>query len=263
MREAANLTAREAARLIGVDHTKISHMETARFGVSADRIRVLADAYGCPDRAYVDALVAMAAERGRGWWEEYRGILPDGFLDLTELENKATSLRTYQVTHLPGLAQTPDYARAVFELTFPRLPKDDVEARIAHRMRRAQVLSRSDSPRYSAIIHEAALRMRFGGREVARRQLEHLLTLSMNPRCELRVIPFESAGFAGSGQAVLYASGPLPQLDTVHLDTAHGATFLSADAELGAYRDLLDAMARSTLSVKQSREAIKDIAQKL
>ncbi|WEV27047.1 helix-turn-helix transcriptional regulator [Streptomyces sp. 71268] len=263
MREAAGLNAREAAAILGLDHTKVSHMETARTGVGSDRLRVLANSYGCTDEPYLQALIAMATERDRGWWEEYRGTLPAGFLDLSELEAKAKNLRTYQIAHLPGLAQTEDYARAVFRFTFPRLDEDHIEARIEHRMRRAHILDRRDGPHFSAVIHEAALRMRFGGAATTRAQLEHLLTLSERPNCTIRVLTFDVDGFAGSGQAVLLATGDVPQLDTVHLDFAHGAAFLDAAAQLSAYRDLLAEMESRSLEVAESRDLIREIAHKL
>ncbi len=263
MRESAGLNAREAAALLGIDHTKISHMETARTGVGSDRLRALANSYGCTNEPYLQALLAMAAERERGWWEEYRGILPAGFLDLTELEAKAKHLRTYQIAHLPGLTQTEGYARAVFEFTFPRLDDEHVEARIEHRMKRARILERKDGPQFSAVVHEAALRMRFGGAKMARAQLEHLLALSERPNCTIRVLTFDADGFAGSGQAVLLARGDVPQLDTVHLDFAHGAAFLDAAAQLNAYRDLLSEMESRSLDIAESRDLIREIAHKL
>ncbi|MFF8566205.1 helix-turn-helix domain-containing protein [Streptomyces albidoflavus] len=260
MREAAGLNAREAAALLGIDHTKISHMETARSGVGSDRLRVLANSYGCCDEPYLQALLAMAAERERGWWEEYRGVLPAGFLDLTELEAKAKSLRTYQIAHLPGLTQTEGYARAVFDLTFPRLDEEQVRARVEHRMRRAAILDAEGGPHFSAVVHEAALRMRFGGAAMARAQLEHLLRLSGRPNCTIRVLTFDADGFAGSGQAVLLAQGDVPKLDTVQLDFAHGAAFLDAAAQLDAYRDLLSEMESRSLGVAESRDLIREIA---
>ncbi len=54
LREAAGHNSREAAALLGIDHTKVSHMETARFGVSGDRIRALACVYGCDDQAHIE-----------------------------------------------------------------------------------------------------------------------------------------------------------------------------------------------------------------
>lgn len=263
MRERAGYSAREAAAALGIDHTKISQMENARFGVSGKRVRVLASAYGCDDQAYVEALVLMAGERRKGWWERYRGTLPDGFLDVTEMEYHASSLTSYQIAHIPGVAQTEEYARAVFELTFPRLPEKSIEARIEHRGMRMQILDRADPPQFKALVHEAALRMRFGGRQVMRDQLSHLVKLTEHPAYTVRVLPFDADGCAGAGQAVLYASGPVRQLDTVHLDSAHGAVFLDGVAELRAYQSLLTAMERRSLGVKASRDFIKEIARQL
>ncbi|MFH0243452.1 helix-turn-helix domain-containing protein [Streptomyces sp. HK10] len=263
MREAAGYNAREAAAILGIDHTKISQVETARFGVSADRVRTLAGAYRCDDQAYVDALVAMATDRTRGWWEEYRGVLSAGFLDVTELEHHSAYLRTYQIVHVPGIVQTEAYARAVFEFGFPRLSRRDMEVMLDHRSQRARVLERAELSGYTALIHETALRMRFGGREVTQRQLDHLLQISEHPKVTVRVIPFDSDGVAGSGQAVLYAGGPVPQLDTVHLDSAHGPIFLDADAQLRSYRQLLSAMEKRALGVKKSRDLIRESAHQL
>src|SRR2546422_10485526 len=50
MREAAGVTAREAAGLLGSGPTQISHIEAGRFGISEDRIRRLAAHYACNDR---------------------------------------------------------------------------------------------------------------------------------------------------------------------------------------------------------------------
>ncbi|WP_093656956.1 helix-turn-helix domain-containing protein [Streptomyces radiopugnans] len=264
MREAAGYNAREAAAVLGIDHTKISHMETARFGVSADRVRLLAHAYRCDDEAYVNALIDMATERGKGWWEEYRGVLPAGYLDVTELEDKATYLHSFQIAHIPGLAQTEDYARAVFNFGIrPSLYKEEIEARTAHRTQRVKILDRENPPEVTALIHEAALRMRFGGRDVARAQLEHLLGLSEHPQFTVRVVPFEADGFAGSGSAVLYAGGVVPQLDTVHLDSTHGPIFLYAEAQLGSYRSLLSAMEKRALAIKKSRDFIHEIMREM
>ncbi len=64
----------------------------------------------------------MATDRTRGWWEEYRELLPTPFLDLAELEHHATFLREVQFLFVPGPLQTEDYARAVFSYRFPSCP---------------------------------------------------------------------------------------------------------------------------------------------
>ncbi|MFJ8747971.1 Scr1 family TA system antitoxin-like transcriptional regulator [Streptomyces sp. NPDC102441] len=105
----------------------------------------------------------MTGGRKTGWWEEYRGKIPPGFLDVSALENYAIRLRTIQTAHLPGLFHTEDHARAIFELFVPALPRLEVELRVAHRMARQSVIMRGQGTPYSGVIHEAAIRMQLGG----------------------------------------------------------------------------------------------------
>src|SRR5436190_15717582 len=89
LREAAGLNALEAAALVGVNRVKISQIESGAVGVSEQRLRRLASHYACTDEEFINALVTMATDRTRGWWEEYRGLLPTSFLDLAELDHHA------------------------------------------------------------------------------------------------------------------------------------------------------------------------------
>ncbi|MFI7011636.1 Scr1 family TA system antitoxin-like transcriptional regulator [Streptomyces sp. NPDC050145] len=82
---------------------------------------------------------------------------------------------------------------------------------------------------YQAVIHEAALHMRFGGREVARQQLQRLLKIGEHPNIALHVIPFDAGGYPGSGQPIYYVDGAVPELDTVQLDQSHGPALLDAE----------------------------------
>jgi transcriptional regulator with XRE-family HTH domain len=264
MREAAGVTARDTARLLGADPAKVSHIEAGRLGVSEARLRRLAAFYACGDGPLVDALVALAKQqRGRGWWERYRGTLPAPLLDLSELEFHATYLRAIQVTHIPGTFQTEDYARTVFGHTIPELPVADLEARVAHRMERRNIFLREGAPRYEAIVHEAALRMRFGGRKISREQLQYLLELSQQPNLRVRVVPFDAEGYFSSGHAMLYAGGLVPKLDTVQIEAGHGIRFLDAESHLKNYRTLFDRVEVAALSDAESRDFILGVAHEL
>lgn len=263
MRERAGLSSTEASRLLGTNQAQISNIESSRFGVSQDRLRTLARNYSCSDSALVDALIAMGAERKRGWWEEYRGILPPGLLDLSELEHHAVALRGAYVAHLPGLLQTTEHAREIFRQVVPPLPPPEVEHRVSHRIKRQGVLHRDNPTPYTAIIHEAALRMRFGGLPTAPLQLQHILNMSDHEHISVLVIPFDAGAFPGSGQSILYASGPVTRLDTVHLDTEHGSEFLDAEAQLARYRIVLDRMETVALRERESRDLIHSIMQSL
>ncbi|MFF9076346.1 helix-turn-helix domain-containing protein [Streptomyces sp. NPDC014735] len=263
LRERAGLTATQAGQLLGVKQNQISNMEAGRIGVSLARLRALAGQYGCADKDMVAALGSMTSDRTRGWWEEYREILPAPLLDLAEIEHHARRLRTAVTVHIPGLFQTAEYAREVFRQDVPELSPPDIEHRISFRIKRQAVLFRESPTPHQAVVHEAALRMQFGGPAVTRKQLQHLLDMSEREHIALQVIPFSAGTFAGSGQSIYYFLGPVPQLDTVNLDQSHGPVFLDAEAQLEKYRVLLGRMETTALDRDKSRSFIHNIARDL
>src|SRR3954453_154113 len=166
LREAAGLTTIEAAALLGVNRVQITHIESGITGVSEQRVRRLASHYACTDQEFIEALISMATDRTRGWWEEYRGLLPTPFLDLSELEHHARFLHHVAVLYVPGLLQTEGYARAVFSSRLPELPHEELELRIQHRKARQKI-----AIPYQALVHEAALRIRVKDRATSKAQL--------------------------------------------------------------------------------------------
>ncbi|MFI1702806.1 helix-turn-helix domain-containing protein [Streptomyces griseoruber] len=263
LRERADLSATQAAALIGATQSRVSNIEAGRYGVSADRVRTIARHYDCTDEPLIDALAALTGERRRGWWEEYRDILSPRVLDLTEVEHHATALRVAHVINIPGLLQTAEHARALFSHTVPPLKPHEIEHRVSHRIKRQEVLHREQPPPYSTIIHEAALRMRVGDRTIVRAQLHHLNEISELNHVTITVIPFESGPFHTSGQGIDYFHGPVRQLDTVQLDTDHGAELIDSPAQLERYRLILDGTTQAALAPAKSRDFISRLAQDL
>ncbi|MET8826457.1 Scr1 family TA system antitoxin-like transcriptional regulator [Streptomyces sp. NPDC004610] len=263
MREHIGMTINEAALVHRTDRTTVSNTESARSGVSADRVRVWAANYRCPDAGYIDALAEMARERGPRWWDEHRGALPAGLLDLAEMEHHATALRFAQIMHMPGLLQLPAYMRAIFAEAVPAMSPADLERHVDFRRSRAKILDRPDGPQCEILIHEGALRTRFGDREVMLRQIEYLLTQSERPNVTLRVVPFRAGGFANAGSSTLYACGPVPQLDTVQIDVPTGVAFLHAETYLVNYRSVLNRMSERALGPGESISFIRDVAEEI
>lgn len=263
LRLRAGLNATEAGKQLGLDQSRISNIEAARFGISAERVRTFAYNYGCADSDYVDALASMTSTRRKNWWEEYASTLPAGLLDLAETEFHAAAIDTAQTTHLPGLLQTVDYARTVFRQSIPKLPPPQIEYRVSHRIKRQDLLYRDDPVPYKAVIHEAALRMQFGGPEVTRDQLKYLVEMSEREHITILVIPFTAGAFPGAGQSVLYAHGSVPQLDTVQLDSEHGSVFLEAEAQLDKYRTLMREFESVAVDAVASREIIQQAIESL
>ncbi|WP_405907596.1 MULTISPECIES: helix-turn-helix domain-containing protein [unclassified Streptomyces] len=260
LRDAAGMTAREVAGFLGSTSAQMSQMEAGIAGVSEERVRRLAAHYSCADEELVDALVAMAMERTRGWWEQYRSVLPPVFLDLAELEHHATFIEEISTAHVPGLLQTEDYARAVIEYWRPELPESELAPRVEHRMRRKVVLAATP---YTVVLHEPVLRTRVADRRAARGQLTAILEQSESPSVTVRVIPFDVDGFAGASAELLYAGGRVPALDTAQRDTPEGSAFMDAAARLRSMRTLFRRVEAVSLEPTRSRDYIHRLAKEL
>ncbi|MGW0630741.1 helix-turn-helix domain-containing protein [Streptomyces sp. NPDC002758] len=258
LRDAAGLSARQAAALLGVNPVQISHIESGLSGVSEERLRRLASHYACTDGEFIDALVAMATDRTRDWWEEYRGLLPTSFLDLAELEHHALFLREVAILYVPGLLQTEHYARAVFSSRVPELTPEELELRVRHRMARQEI-----TIPYEVVVHEAALRIRVSDRAAAQTQLARLVELSEADHITLRAIPFDLDGFARAASTMTYAGGPVPELDTVVRDVPHGSAFIDSEAQLGAFRTRFRKVEAVSLDPERSRDFINQLAKEL
>jgi transcriptional regulator with XRE-family HTH domain len=262
LREAAGLSTEQAAAVLATKRTVITSTEAGRHGISPERVRRLACNYDCTNQELIDVLARMGADRTKGWWEEFRGILPSTFLDIAELEWFAQGLRMSTLTYIPGPFQTEAFARSLFEAAIPVLPEDEFEARVAHRIQRRRALDRPGAPRYAALIHEAALRIEVGGRRVLLEQLRHLLDMTDRADISVRAIPFSAGAFPGSGQSILYAQGEVSSLDTVQLDRTNAAEFLHLEAQLRKFKLHLDQMERIALSEHETRDLIHSIAQR-
>ncbi|MET9501739.1 helix-turn-helix transcriptional regulator [Streptomyces sp. NPDC006622] len=263
LREAAGLKGREAAALLGTDAGRLSQIESGVAGVSEDTVRRLASHYACTDDQLIDALVAIATDKTRGWWEAFRRVLPDPFLDLSELEHHATYRWDVSYLFIPGLLQTEDYARVVFSYRVPALSAEDLELRVRHRMQRRAVLEGPHAAPYEAVVHEAALRIRAGTRSAARAQLLRILDVSEADNATIRVIPFDLDGFGGVMSTMAYLGGAVDKLDTVIRDAPYGTGHVHNADELNTYRTLFRRVKAMSLDPEKSRDLINRLAKEL
>ena len=184
-------------------------------------------------------------------------------VDLAELEHHATALTSFQVVHIPGLLQTEAYARSMYAHAMSDMDPDELRAATSFRVQRRRILDREQPPALDVVIHEAALRIRIGDREVEREQLGFILEMAAHPAVSVRVIPFERDGFSGSGFSMLYLDGPVRKLDTAQFDTAHGSLFVDAETELAGYRAFLGRVRDLSLPEAASMDLIHRIARQL
>ncbi|MFJ1648952.1 helix-turn-helix domain-containing protein [Streptomyces sp. NPDC088258] len=124
---------------------------------------------------------------------------PKKVRDLAKLEAEAVELGAYGSHNVPGLLQTEEYARALFDVRRPAFTPNDRERYVAARMARQAIFDRMPPPTLTFVQEEVTLRRPIGGRMVLRRQLEHLLERGQLRHVEIQVMPTDREDHAGMG----------------------------------------------------------------
>ncbi|MET7380365.1 helix-turn-helix transcriptional regulator [Streptomyces sp. NPDC005526] len=145
-------------------------------------------------------------------WKEQveRAQYPVFFQGMAALEKAAMELLAYDTLVVNGLLQTEEYMRALLTMRRPPLKQDTIEQRVTARLARQEVLGREPAPLLSFVMDESVLRRRYGGMDVQRGQLEHLLLLGRERNVQLQVMPLnceESAGVDGPFTVVIRHDG--------------------------------------------------------
>jgi transcriptional regulator with XRE-family HTH domain len=241
LREAKGITREEAGYTIRASGSKISRMELGRVSFKERDIVDLLALYGV-DESEAETLVALAQEASsRGWWHKYGDVLPDWFQVYVGLEEAASLIRLYEVQFVPGLLQTPEYARAVVKLGKPNASAEEIESRVGLRLGRQQLLAKSGGPRLWAVIDEAALRRPIGGIEVMRGQLARLIEATREPNITLQVVPFRSGGHAAEAGAFTVMRFPEVDLpDVVYLEQLTSALYLDKRDDVERYTEVME-----------------------
>lgn len=245
----------QAAAALECSPAKLSRIETAMVRVRVGDVRGLATHYGLPN---VDELVDLArAARGRGWWDQYADMLPDAFTTFVGLEDEATDIWTWEPSVLPGLLQTPGYARAVMTASRASGP-DDVERGMALRLARQEVLARDPAPALWAVVDESALRRPAGGRGVWAGQLQALLT---TPRqVTLQVLPL-ARGLAaeGCGGFTVLGFADPAEPKVAYVETLHDAELVDKPSVVAEYLARFEQLRAAALGAWGSARLVRRI----
>jgi transcriptional regulator with XRE-family HTH domain len=265
-RARAGLTSKQAAARVDWHQSKVSRIETGSSGVKPADVRRLLDAYGVDDPQLRELLLVLAgSEDGGGrqnWWHAYRGVLPPAYRDFISLESQASAMRTLETLVVPGLLQTPEYARAVTRAAVG--PPDDanLDTLVEVRLARQDVL-RADPPlRMSAVLDEAVLRREVGGPEVMRAQLRRLVTAARLPHVRLQILPFAAGAHIGiTGPFVIFSFPSTSDLDVVVLDHLTSSLYLERKEELQAYAEAFSSLQSNALSPEDSLDHLTALAE--
>ncbi|MFI7318818.1 Scr1 family TA system antitoxin-like transcriptional regulator [Streptomyces venezuelae] len=188
---------------------------------------------------------------------------PPTFVGWVRLEKQAASISAYEAMVFPGLLQTEDYMRALYEERVPQLTEDRIEKDVTGRLERQALLSRTPPPMIGYVMEESVLKRPLGGQEVLRKQLLHVLDCVRNRHhLKFQVLPTETREHAGM-------SGPVQLLSTSEgRNYAYEAgqisgRLISKPPEVNQLIDRFGALRAQALTPRASAELIERMAGQL
>lgn len=187
-RESAGMTLAALGAVVPCDASTVSRIESGllspgeRFAAACDE--VFPQMSGWFTRFYNDS-------------RQWDGPYPRWFADWVDAEARATVVRWWEPLLVPGLLQTAEYARALFQAWQTTGDEDEVENLVTARLDRQRIYDQVKPPSLWAVIDEGVLRRPIGGAKVMHDQLIHLAELSERPMIRVHVIPAEVGAHIG------------------------------------------------------------------
>lgn len=233
-----------AHRSLGISRAKLFKLEAGKHPVKPQDVAVLCGHYRAAAEE-TEALTSLAlATTGESWWHVYgEDAVLDGFPLYLEIEPITHELFTYESELIPGLLQTPKYARAVYQARNPGDASSEIERRVALRVQRQAILTRVEptpAPTLHVVLNEAAVLREVGGPDVMRDQIERLRDAAHRPNININILPLKVGAHAAMESAFVILDFPDPQEDpsVVYLDTPSSAAYLQKPDDLDRYRTI-------------------------
>jgi hypothetical protein len=250
------------ARELGWHQTKVSKLELGRQLPSSAELVDWVDATGgtAQDLQELTGLLAAARLEYRVWDEAWRtpGRIAAIQEDIAALDADATVIAEYQPAMVPGIVQTPAYAREMLSVAGgPVLlgaEPSQIEERVAAQVRRQDVLY-TPGKSIQLVIGEAALRTTFGQASTLAGQRDRLVTLAALPTVEVAVLPFDrpSPVLPLTGFSVL-------DRQVVWLETLTGEQRIDDPDQVAAFARAFDAALAAAVTGDEAIELIQRIS---
>jgi transcriptional regulator with XRE-family HTH domain len=264
LRERTGLTGEEVAERLGWSGSKISRIELHRIGIKQSDLYRLLDLYGVdePHRSELQALARESVQKTR--LERVAASFSPRYATYLKTEAEAQSVWNWEPQVVPGLLQTPSYARAVMRVgqaMFPA-PPGEADRRIEARFLRQQLLTRDPPLELSVVIDESVLHRRFGDTSVMRGQLERLVEASELPNVDVRVLRLDCETPLTTG-AFSYMKFPqvheVPMHDIVSVEHLEGSYYLEEEEQTYSYLVAFEYAQKRALSAAGSQDHIVEI----
>jgi transcriptional regulator with XRE-family HTH domain len=257
IREGRGYTGQDMANRLHWTATMLSRVETGKRPTTEREVAVYMGLCGVTDNR-LDELLELVGEPDDFRLKLHPRQIPDELRALVFHESTASAIESYQPIYIPGIMQTPEYARAVFVET-GKFDDEGIDTRVEIRMARREVLTRFNPAQCIFWVHEHALRSMVGSPQVMAEQMLHMLFASNRPQCSIRVVP-ASAGSRGLADGTFHIFRYAEDSPVVYVQNEITSEFLEDDEALMAYQEVLNRVATVALTEEASRAFIGSMA---
>ena len=206
--------------------------------------------------SHLDGLFGRLLGLARRW----DGPYPQWFRDWVQAEKEATSLRSWEPMLVPGLLQTADYARALFQ-AWQSSASDELEELVNARIARQSILDRPRPPELWVVVDEAVLHRCIGSRKTMYDQLLHLADCSCRPSITVQVVPADVSTHAGLLGGFIVASFGEGAPSIVYVETAVEGQTIEKSSLVNKAASVFDRLRSEALPRKSSRDLIGRVAE--
>jgi transcriptional regulator with XRE-family HTH domain len=266
IRESRGKSGDNVAAALKWSPSKISRYELARTGLKVLEVEKLLDYYEITGSRRAELLELARDAARKGWWEAFADELSPDYQQFIGFEHEAVSIAIWHVEVIPGLLQTPAYARHIignYGLIEPIAP-GMIERLVRVRMQRQQVLTRESPAQLSVVLDESSLRRRIGDEGVMYDQLTYLAELADRPNIAIRILPLNAQhAVLGPAFVILHFgsfSDALPQ-DVVTSEQVKGVFIVEGEQETHLHRLVFQSLVSVSLDVAESRKLILETAE--
>jgi transcriptional regulator with XRE-family HTH domain len=266
IRESRGKSGDNVAAALKWSPSKISRYELARTGLKVLEVEKLLDYYEITGSRRAELLELARDAAQKGWWEAFADELSPDYQQFIGFEHEAVSIAIWHVEVIPGLLQTPAYARHIignYGLIEPIAP-GMIERLVRVRMQRQQVLTRESPAQLSVVLDESSLRRRIGDEGVMYDQLTYLAELAGQPNIAIRILPLNAQhAVLGPAFVILHFgsfSDALPQ-DVVTSEQVKGVFIVEGEQETHLHRLVFQSLVSVSLDVAESKKLILETAE--
>ncbi|MET7901249.1 helix-turn-helix transcriptional regulator [Streptomyces sp. NPDC005355] len=247
LRTAAGLTQAELGERTHVVSTRITQIERASGAKPTFELARTLDSVLGADGLLVDM-----------WPYVYREAFPDWSRAFMAYAERAVSIREYAAHVVPGLLQTKDYARAVLSVGLSLTSEQQLEDRVANRLRRQERLTSPDRPELWVVLDEAVLRRPVGGGAVMREQLAGLLEAAAEPHITVQVLPFDQGEHDVMGGSLTVLTCP-DEAEVAYTEGAHYGQLIEEPRDVKRFALSYDRLRAASLPPLMSLDMIRSV----